>query len=305
MTAFKLATYKSPSGPRAGLVVDAQLIDAAEATGNDKDSTVVGFLEDGPAALGRADDALAAGRGARQALSAVELLAPIPQPATILCAGANYADHAAEMARAHNRPPPVDPHELGLRSWHFIKLGRCVTGPDATVTLPRHSNKVDWEVELAVVIGKTARNISETNALDYVAGYTVANDLSARDLGRRTQLPDTSSFKNDWVAHKCFDGACPLGPWITLARDIPDPHTLAIGLDVNGVEKQNSNTRELIFNVNEQIVDITGRMTLYPGDVILTGTPAGVGNGRGEFLQPGDKVRCYVEGIGDLNNTMA
>jgi 2-keto-4-pentenoate hydratase/2-oxohepta-3-ene-1,7-dioic acid hydratase in catechol pathway len=281
------------------------LIDAEEATGNSRDVSVLNIIEDGADGIARADAALAAGRGQKRAVDGIVLLAPIPLPQTILCAGANYADHAAEMARAHNRPPPVDPHELGLRSWHFIKLGRCVTGPGATITLPRHSKKVDWEVELAVIIGKVARNVSEADALDYVAGYTVANDLSARDLGRRDKMPDNSSFKNDWVSHKCFDGACPLGPYIALARDIPNPHTLKIGLDVNGVEKQNSNTSELIFNVNEQIADITGRMTLYPGDIILTGTPAGVGNGRGEFLKAGDVVRGYVEGIGELINSMA
>lgn len=305
MPAFKLATYQSPNGPRAGYVVGDRLVDAVEATDNPRDISVLNILEDGPAAIARADEALAAGRGQKRAVSGIVLLAPIPLPATILCAGSNYADHAAEMARAHNRPPPVDPHTLGQRSWHFIKLGRCVVGPDAEIPLPSHSKKVDWEVELAVIIGKKARNVSEADALDYVAGYTVANDLSARDLSRRDKMPDNSSFKNDWVSHKCFDGSCPLGPWITLARDIPNPHTLKIGLDVNGIEKQNSNTSELIFNVNEQIADLTKRMTLYPGDVILTGTPAGVGNGRGEFLKPGDKVRGYVESIGDLINTMA
>ncbi|MGE3712713.1 MAG: fumarylacetoacetate hydrolase family protein, partial [Hyphomicrobiaceae bacterium] len=210
-----------------------------------------------------------------------------------------------EMARAQGKPEPVDPHELGLRSWHFIKIGHCVTGPGTTVKLPAKSKKVDWEVELAVIIGKTAQNVAEKDALDYVMGYTVSNDLSARDLGQRQGLPVESNFRTDWVSHKCFDGSCPLGPWITLARDIGNPHDLKLGLDVNGVKKQDSNTSELIFNINEQIADISSRITLHPGDIILTGTPAGVGAGKGEFLKAGDKVRAWVDKIGDLVTTMA
>ena len=120
--------------------------------------------------------------------------------------------------------------------------------------------------------------------MNYVAGYTIGNDLSARDLGRRAQLPNTSSFKHDWVAHKSFDGSCPLSPWITLARDIGNRPDLAIQLNVNEIVKQKSNSGNMIFNIAEQIADLSAKVTLYPGDVILTGTPAGVGNGRGEFL---------------------
>ena len=208
------------------------------------------------------------------------------------------------MARAQGKPDPVDPHTLGLHSWHFLKVGHCVVGPDATVKIPVKTKKLDWEVELALIIGKTCRNATEANALDFVMGYTVANDLSARDMGTRVGLPDNSNFRADWVSHKCFDGSCPMGPWITLARDIGDAHNLKLGLDVNGVKKQDSNTKELIFNMKEQIVDISGRITLYPGDVILTGTPAGVGAGKGEFLKSGDKVRAWVEKIGDLNTIL-
>ena len=241
---------------------------------------------------------------AGQPLGAVKLLAPIPQPIAIYCAGANYADHAAEMARQKGEEPPPDPHTLGLRSWHFIKVGHCVTGPGSSVRLPPRSRKVDWEAELAVVIGVTATAVAEADAMNYVAGYTIANDLSARDLGRRAQLPDSSSFKHDWVAHKCFDGSCPLGPWITLARDIGNPHDLPIELDVNGIVKQKSNSGNMIFNIAEQIADLSAKVTLYPGDVILTGTPAGVGNGRGEFLKLGDVVRVRIDKIGELVTTM-
>ena len=305
MPKFQLATYQSPKGPRAGLVVGDKIIDAADATGNAADADVLALLASWDASLKRLDAAAEKGAASAKALSTVTLLAPITRPIAIYCAGANYRDHANEMARVQGKPDPVDPHTLGLRSWHFIKIGHCVTGPGTTVQMPVKSKKVDWEVELAVIIGKTARNVSEKDALDYVMGYTVSNDLSARDLGTRAGLPDNSNFRADWVSHKCFDGSCPMGPWITLARDIPNPHDLKLGLDVNGVVKQNSNTKELIFNINEQIADISSRLTLHPGDVILTGTPAGVGAGKGEFLKAGDKVRTWVDKVGEIVNTMA
>jgi 2-keto-4-pentenoate hydratase/2-oxohepta-3-ene-1,7-dioic acid hydratase in catechol pathway len=305
MPKFQLATYQSAKGARAGLVVGDKIIDAADATGNAADADVMALLQGWDANLKRLDAAAEKAAGSAKALSSVTLLAPITRPVAIYCAGANYRDHANEMARAQGKPDPVDPHTLGLRSWHFIKIGHCVTGPGATVTMPVKSKKIDWEVELAVIIGKTCRNATEANALDFVMGYTVSNDLSARDLGTRAGLPDNSNFRADWVSHKCFDGSCPMGPWITLARDIKNPHDLKLGLDVNGVKKQDSNTKELIFNINEQIADISGRLTLHPGDIILTGTPAGVGAGKGEFLKAGDKVRTWVDGIGEIVNTMA
>jgi 2-keto-4-pentenoate hydratase/2-oxohepta-3-ene-1,7-dioic acid hydratase in catechol pathway len=235
----------------------------------------------------------------------VRLLAPLPMPGTIYCAGANYRDHVLEMARAQNIQPEPDPHTLGLKAWHFIKSSRCVVGPDTVVPLPTHAKKIDWEAELGVVIGRRAKNIALERALDAVAGYTIGNDLSARDVSRRPGISDTSPFKFDWVAQKNFDGACPLGPWIVPASDVPDPHKLKIELTVNGVVKQSSNTSELIFNIAEQISHISEKITLHPGDVILTGTPAGVGAGRGEFLKAGDEVKITIERIGELTNRLA
>ena len=175
-------------------------------------------------------------------LSKAKLLAPVLWPSAIYCAGANYQDHANEMAAKDNRPPPPDPHTLGLESWHFIKASRSIANPGATVKISTYSQKMDWEVELAAVIGKPAKNVPMEKALSYVAGYTIANDLSARDRGRRPHIPDTSPFKADWVAHKSFDGSCPLGPWIVPASDIKDPQNLGLKLWVNGVLKQDSNT---------------------------------------------------------------
>ena len=196
--------------------------------------------------------------------------------------------------------------ELGEKPWHFVKTSRgSVVGPGTKVRLPLFSQMVDWEVELAAVIGKAAKDVPVEKALDYVAGYTIANDLSARDMGRRPHISDTSPFKADWVAHKSFDGSCPLGPWIVPAGDIPDPQNLGLKLWVNGVIKQDSHTSKMIFTLAEQIAHLSTRLTLQPGDLILTGTPAGVGLARKEFLKAGDVVKVWVEGVGTLTNTCA
>jgi 2-keto-4-pentenoate hydratase/2-oxohepta-3-ene-1,7-dioic acid hydratase in catechol pathway len=154
------------------------------------------------------------------------------------------------------------------------------------------------------VIGRRAKGVSIERALDYVAGYTIANDVSARDLGQRPPLPKEAPFFWDWVAHKSFDASCPLGPWITPAKQIPDPQQLALKLWVNDVIKQDSNTSKMIFTLAEQISHISSRTTLYPGDLVLTGTPAGVGAGRNEFLKSGDVVKLWCEGIGDFSHTL-
>ena len=302
---FTLATIDTASGPHAAIVVGDRVLDIAAATANAQDASMLHILATWADSLPRLDALAAKAQTLGAPLSQAHLLAPISNPGAIFCAGANYADHTAEMAARSGQPAPPDPHTLGLRSWHFIKTMHCITGPGATVIMQPRSKKIDWEAELAVVIGKTARNVSEADALDYVAGYMVANDLSARDLGHREGLPATSSFKTDWIAHKNWDGSCPIGPWITLARDVPNPHDLGMVLEVNGVVKQDSNTRHMIFNINEQIADLSRNFTLHPGDIILTGTPAGVGAGRGEFLQKGDQVKLRIDRLGELTNTMA
>jgi len=233
------------------------------------------------------------------------LLAPLRFPSAIYCAGANYGDHAAEMAAKEGNPPPPDPHTLGHKAWHFLKASGAITDPGATVKISNYAKNMDWEIEMAAVIGKTGKDIPQSKALSYVAGYTIANDLSARDRGRRAGVPDASPFKWDWTKHKTFEGSCPLGPWIVPASDIGDPQKLGLKLWVNGVLKQDSNTSDMIFNLAEQIEQLSAGMTLYPGDLILTGTPAGVGAGRGEFLKAGDVVKLWVENIGEIENRMA
>lgn len=305
MASYKLATYAGGDGPRAGVVIGEQVCDAERLTGIAADRSVLGILQDWTAARERLDRA-AASPSAGQPLSATKLLAPILWPSAIYCAGANYADHAAEMARASGRNPEPDPHTLGLKPWHFLKAGRSTLAADGdAVQITGLSRTMDWEIELAAVIGRAAKDVPLDHALDYVAGYTIANDLSARDMGRRPNVPDTAPFKFDWVAHKNFDGSCPLGPWIVPSQDIPDPQKLGLKLWVNDVLKQDSNTGQMIFTLAEQIAHLSSRITLQPGDVILTGTPAGVGAARPEFLKAGDVVNLWIENIGTLTNRMA
>lgn len=306
MPSYRLASYQAAGGARAGIVIGEHVFDLAAATGNPADAALVAFYADWEAAPARLAAALAAGpTAAAMPLAQTKLLAPLLYPGAIYCAGANYQDHAAEMNARQGRPPDPDPHTLGLKAWHFIKASRSVTHPDATVTLPRASKSVDWEVELAAVIGRPAKDVGEARALDHVTGYLIANDLSARDLGFREQLPPANPFRTDWLAHKSFDGSCPLGPWIVPANEIGDPQNLDLKLWVNDVLKQDSNTGKMIFTLAEQIAQLSSRITLYPGDVILTGTPAGVGAGRGEFLKSGDVVRLWIDRIGTLTNAMA
>lgn len=308
MAGYKLATYQSKDGPRAGLIVDDKVHDVAKVTGKPTWASVLAILEDWRTARGAlAKAAVAAGKSRAKALplGRTRLLAPVRWPSAIYCAGANYADHAAEMARRMNRPPEPDPHTQGLKAWHFIKASRTLADPGATVKISGVSERVDWEVELAAVIGRPAKNVTLDKALSYVAGYTAANDLSARDRGPRPNISETSPFKSDWTKHKSFDGSCPLGPWIVPADDIGDPQNLGLKLWVNDVLKQDSNSKDMIFNLAEQIVQLSSGMTLHPGDLVLTGTPAGVGSARGEFLKPGDVVKIWIEKIGTLTTKLA
>jgi 2-keto-4-pentenoate hydratase/2-oxohepta-3-ene-1,7-dioic acid hydratase in catechol pathway len=305
---YKLATYKSSDGPRAGLVIGDQVFDAAKLTGKPAYATVLGILADWKRAesvLKKAAAGAAKSRAKRLPLKKTKLLAPVQYPSTIYCAGANYADHAAAMAAREGGPPPADPHEQGLKPWHFIKAARTIADPGATVKMTGYAESMDWEIELAAVIGRPAKDVSIEKALDYVAGYTVSNDLSARDRGRRPPVPPTSPFKMDWTKHKTFEGSCPLGPWLIPASDIEDPQNLGLKLWVNGELKQDSNTGKMIFTLAEQIAQLSENMTLHPGDLILTGTPSGTGAESGTFLKAGDTVKLWIENIGEIENRMA
>jgi len=218
------------------------------------------------------------------------ILTPLQYPGKVLCAGANYYDHIAEMG-------VPDVRKEAQRLFFFFKPPRnALVGPGRTVRYPADSKMFDWEVELAAVIGRSARRLTMANALEHVAAYTIGIDLSARDLNR---APETF-YKLDWVAGKAQDTCCPLGPRLVPAKFIRDPQDLALKLSVNGEVKQNARTSGMIFDLREQLVTLSAIMTLDPGDVVLTGTPAGVGLPKKTFLKVGDRVDAEIESIGKL-----
>jgi 2-keto-4-pentenoate hydratase/2-oxohepta-3-ene-1,7-dioic acid hydratase in catechol pathway len=311
---YRLASYADANdAPRAGIIVDDWMIDVSDAlqrTGHAALAAagasvlgVLGYWSDmHPHLQGIARSARRGeGRVTTAPLSAAQLLPPVLYPGTIFCAGANYRDHVEEMTKALNLPAEPDPHELGLKPWHFIKASAsCVRGSGARISLPSYSKRVDWEAEIAVIIGRECRNVSIENALQYVAGVSIVNDLSARDHLRRKGVAADSPFHFDWVSQKSFDGALPFGPWMVPLDQIKDIGNLAIRLWVNEEQMQDSTSANLIFTVAEQIAHLSTRLTLRPGDVIATGTPAGCGAARGRFLQAGDRVSIWVEDIGVL-----
>lgn len=214
-----------------------------------------------------------------------DLAAPISRPPKIVAIGLNYLDHAKESQMDLPKSPLV-----------FTKFSSSVTGPSDPIVLPVGLTKeVDYEVELGVVIGRTAKNVAVESALDHVFGYTVLNDVSARDL----QFAD-----QQWVRGKSLDTFCPMGPVIVTADEVPDPQALAVGCSVNDQILQEANTRDMIFGVADLVSRLSHSFTLEPGDVIATGTPSGVGFSRKPpiFLQPRDTLRTWVEGIGELLN---
>ncbi len=235
-------------------------------------------------------------------LSEVKLLAPVLYPGAFFCAGANYWDHLEEMSEIAKRTTGKAPSMVKApEPWFFMKTtAGSIIGDGTPARLPNFSRQVDWEAELGAVIARQTRNISEKDALSAVAGYLIVNDLSARDLMRRENSP----FVYDWIGQKCFEDGAPIGPWLTPAAYVKDPNNLAIKLWVNGVLKQDSNTGKMVHNTAEQIAYLSRHVTLQPGDIIATGTPAGVGLPRGEFLKAGDEVKIEIDELGTLVNRM-
>lgn len=214
-------------------------------------------------------------------------LPSVPDPRKLICGGANYRDHLAEMGHGDMTLP---------RPFAFVKPVNTLLGHGETLRLPAMAKRVDWEAELAVVIGRRAKGVRGAAACAAIAGYVPFNDISARDWIDEP-IPGVGM---DWILHKSFDGFSPLGPLITPAEFIEDPQDLEICLTVNGLVKQDSSTAKMIFGVQQLIEHLATVMTLEPGDVIATGSPAGVGHARGEYLQPGDDVVVSVSGLGDL-----
>jgi 2-keto-4-pentenoate hydratase/2-oxohepta-3-ene-1,7-dioic acid hydratase in catechol pathway len=309
---MKFVTFSTTELPRPhlGLVRDNEVLDvdlAGQALGVDVPDQMQALIEDYPrylsglqALLSRAGERrfsevqLYTETGAAHQIESVHLTAPIPQPRkNVFCVGQNYREHVQETAhiREHAGSVPTDPV-------FFTKATTAINAPYGEVTIdPTVSIAIDWEAELAVIIGKTCKNVSEAEAMDVIFGYTVLNDISARDLQTRHK----QFFKG-----KSLDGSCPMGPWIVTADEIPNPQNVAIRLRVNGVIKQDGNSEQMIFPIAQLISVLSQGLTLEPGDILATGTPSGVGFSRTppEFLKPGDVMETEVEGIGVLRNTV-
>jgi 2-keto-4-pentenoate hydratase/2-oxohepta-3-ene-1,7-dioic acid hydratase in catechol pathway len=302
---YRLVSFRAGDGaPRAGIKVGERVYPVADcAKGLADPNSVLGILREwdkAHPALEVAAKSVDAKGGF--ALGDVTLLAPILYPGALYCAGANYWDHLEEMAEIAKRVTGKAPSMQKAADPYFFMKNTAggIIGSGTPARLPSFSKQVDWEAELGVVIGKQCRHVSEEKAFDVVAGYVVVNDLSARDLMKREGSP----FGMDWIGQKCFEDAAPMGPWLTPAAYVKDANNLSIKLWVNGVIKQDSNTAKLVHGIAEQIAYLSRHFTLFPGDVIATGTPAGVGLPRGEFLKVGDEVRIEVEGCGTLVNRM-
>jgi 2-keto-4-pentenoate hydratase/2-oxohepta-3-ene-1,7-dioic acid hydratase in catechol pathway len=267
---MRLVTYDSGDGPQAGKLVDDGVVALSDPGEGGLDALVRGGL------------ALVNDRGPALPLGEVRLLPPITDPGKIICIGLNYRAHAAEAG--------IDPPEIPT---FFAKFGNALAAPGATVPLPGFSSKVDYEAEVAFVIASTAKDVGEDVALDYVAGYTLLNDLSARDLQFKTP---------QWMPGKVFDGSAPLGPALVTPDEAGAHDAIDIKLILNGEEMQSSNTGDLIFAVPALIAHLSRLMTLEPGDIVATGTPSGVGGARDPrvWLKPGDEVVVSSAQLGEL-----
>jgi 2-keto-4-pentenoate hydratase/2-oxohepta-3-ene-1,7-dioic acid hydratase in catechol pathway len=283
---MRFVTFQHGSEARPGVVDDGRVIDLSAVAPD-----LLSIIEMGNDGLESARDAIA-NAAATISLEDVTLLAPIPRPRkNIFCVGMNYVEHAYESMRAKGLPETLPPHPV-----YFTKAVTTVNNPEGVVPYDADiSEQWDWEVELAVVIGRTSKDIPAESALDYVWGYTIVNDVSVRDIQNKHQ----QFFKG-----KSFDGTCPMGPMIVTADEIGDPHNLRLTLRVNGKTMQDSNTNDLVFKIPELLSVLSRGQTLEAGDILATGTPSGVGMGHTPptWLVPGDVMEAEIEKIGILRN---
>ena len=303
---FRLLSYvKESAAPRAGLLVEDQTVLDVERVlkalggevGGLSPTSVLSILENWDMVSPRLGEGVRRNRevcyGFAQLLAEIRLAAPILYPQNIYCAAANYVDHLKEMKSGNL------PEKSQGRPFFFTKLTRqTVIGPDEPIKIPYPEARIDWEAEIGVVIGRRCRKVSVSEAMKYVAGYIILNDLSDRARNFRKDW----FFKYDWLGGKSFDTSAPMGPWITPKEFIKDPHDLSIQLRVNDELMQDSSSRDMYFNIPEQIEYLSELFTLLPGDVIATGTPPGVGHGRGVYLKPGDTVCITIERLGSIRN---
>jgi 2-keto-4-pentenoate hydratase/2-oxohepta-3-ene-1,7-dioic acid hydratase in catechol pathway len=297
---MKLATYVHQGAESFGVMTDDGLVDVPAAWA-DGPRSVLDALQRGPDAL-----ATIAARTAKIdsviPLGDVKLLAPIPEPPKLLALAGNYAKHIAEsqLAKGLTNRPADD-----TTPRPFLMPTTAVAAHGDVVPWPTYSRQVDYELELAIVIGAPCKCVTPAEAGDCIAGYTIANDVSARSVtfteGRSVRPWDEFY---DWLAGKWSDGFCPMGPCLVTADEVGDPSKLDLELRVNDEVRQKSNTSAMIFDVYDTVSFLSHLMTLTPGDIIATGTPHGVGMATGEFLQPGDVMACRIEAIGELTNTL-
>lgn len=286
---MRLATIETSGDQQAAVILD-------DGSAVPLGLSMQALIEGGDPALDAARERVASATpaGTIQA-AAVRLLAPLPRPAkNVFCVGRNYADHIAEGERAQKVKIGVT--EVPV---YFTKPCTAVVGPGAAVPIfPHVSTSIDYEVELALVIGKPGRDIPKERAWEHIFGYTILNDITARDVQRR--------HGGQYFKGKGLDGSCPLGPWIVTADALPDPGNLGIRLTVNGETRQASTTASMIFDIPTLIASLSEGLTLEPGDILATGTPSGVGYAMEPpcFLKPGDRVVCEIDGIGRLENVM-
>ena len=285
---MKLVTFRTESdGVRHGVLRGDQSAGTILDLGA---GDLLSLIEDGRSGLERAE-----GGGGREIdVGSVRLLAPLPRPPKLLALARNYQDHITEGGGQ-----PVDKQRVVPKL--FLKPSSAIIGPDEPLCLPSVSQTTDWEVELAVVIGRRGRDVSMSDALQMVFGYTIANDVSARTTEWGVERdPDVWNDFFDWLCGKWPDGFAPLGPYVLTADEVPDPQTLDLSLYLNGERKQSSNTRAMISTVAETIVFASRFMTLEPGDIIETGTPSGVGATTGTYVKSGDVMEARIEHLGSL-----
>jgi 2-keto-4-pentenoate hydratase/2-oxohepta-3-ene-1,7-dioic acid hydratase in catechol pathway len=280
---MKLVTFKGDGGARLGVVVDGD-----EVVAIDQPRDMLGVIDTGEEGLARVRSAMESPRSRKHRLADLELLAPLPEPrGNVIAIGRNYAAHAQETAKNKAPEPPTV----------FTKAITSLTEPFGDIAIdPAISDKIDWEVELGVVIGRQGANIKRADARRYVFGYMALNDVTARDI--------QSAWGGQYFKGKSLDRSSPTGPWIVTADEIGDPQNVGLRLRVNGTVKQDGNTRDMIYPIDALIEWVSKGMTLRPGSIIATGTPDGVGFARTppEFLKPGDVMETEVEHIGIMRN---
>ena len=279
---MRFVTFEGGGKAHPGLISSSNMVVDLKPAGF---SSILNLIESGPEGRAKAEKfAAGASREHQHILTDVKLLAPIPRPNKLICVGLNYRDHAAETGAQIPSVPTI-----------FNKFSTAIIGPGADIILPKVSKAPDYEAEFAFVIGKGGRQIAAADWAKHVFGYTIVNDVSARDYQRAT---------TQWLMGKTFDTFAPMGPWVVTADEIADPHNLDIQLEISGETLQDSNTRELIFKIPELVEFLSSVFTLEPGDIVSTGTPAGVGFARKpqRFLHPGDEVIVKIPAIGELRN---